>query len=504
MQALADLFQQTLAELTSVASGYLSNILGAGVILILGWLLAWVAGASVRAITRRALSRTRIGRWLSGATPGDAAPVAHYAGKAAFYLVMLFVLAAFFEALRIPSVSEPLSVLLGAIVGFVPQFLAAGVLVAVAVAVASALRHAVSMAARRIRIRWASGEEPSLEDGGTRALAEGSYWFVLLLFLPAVLDVLAIEGLLAPVRAFLERILAFVPNMLAAALILAAGWFAARFARRASSNLLAASGFDRVGESAGLRGWSGSSRLSELAGRVVQILVLVPAVIAALDALSMRSVTEPAVAMLGRGLAAIPSLLGAALLLAVSYLGARVVSGLLVRGLAAAGFDDLVTRLGFAAAGEGSRPPSAIVGALSVPTIVLLASIEALSLVGFASLAGLLTDFTVFAANVLVGLAILALGLYISRVVADAVASSGTAQAQLLATIARASVVVLSSAMALQQMRVGTEILVVAFAIVAGSIGVGAAIAFGIGAREIAGRWVERWETRFQDGSDKS
>lgn len=504
MQALADLFQQTLAQLTSVASGYLSNILGAGVILILGWLLAWIAGVSVRVITRRALDRARIGRWLSGGAPGETAPVAHYAGKAAFYLVMLFVLAAFFEALRLPSVYEPLSALLGAIVGFFPQILAAGVLVAVAVAVASALRHAVSIAARRIRIGRAPGDEPSPEDGGARALAEGSYWFVLLLFLPAVLDVLAIEGLLTPVRAFLERILAFVPNMLAATLILAAGWFAAKFARRAASNLLAAAGFDRLGDSAGLGAWSGSSRLSELAGRVVQVLVLVPAAIAALDALSMRTVTEPAVAMLGRGLAAIPSLLGAGLLLAASYLGARVVSGLLVRGLAAAGFDDLVSRLGFATAGEGSRPPSAVVGMLSVPAIVLLAGIEALSLVGFVSLAGLLTDFMVFAANVLVGLAILALGLYLSRVVADAVRSSGTAQAHLLAITARASILVLSAAMALQQMRVGTEILVVAFAIVAGSIGVGAAVAFGLGARETAGRWVEQWGARFQKAPEES
>lgn len=504
MQSLADLFQETVAQLTSVASGYLSNILGAGVILVLGWLLAWLAGTSVRAITRRALGRTRIGRWLAGGAPGNAAPVAHYAGKAAFYLVMLFVLAAFFEALLLPSVSEPLSTLLSAIVGFVPQLLAAGVLVLVAVAVASGVRHAVSLAASRVRIGQVSSDKPPSEQGGARALAEGSYWFILLLFLPAVLDVLAIEGLLAPVRTFLERILAFVPNVLAAAVILAAGWFAAKFARRASSALLAEVGFDRVGDSSGLGAWSGSSRLSELAGRVVQVLVLVPAAIAALDALSMRSVTEPAVAMLGRGLAAIPSLLGAALLLAVSYLGARVVSGLLVRGLAAAGFDDLVARLGFASAGEGSRPPSAVVGALSVPTIVLLASIEALGLVGFASLAGLLTEFMVFAANVLVGLAILALGLYVSRAVADAVRSSGAPQAHLLAVTARVAVLVLSAAMALQQMRVGTEILVIAFAIFAGSIGVGAAIAFGFGARDIAGRWVERWGSRLQESSDES
>ena len=500
MQALADLFQQTLTQLTTVASGYLSNILGAAVILALGWLLAWIAGTSVRAITRRALGRTRIGRWLAGGAPGNAAPIAHYTGKAAFYLVMLFVLAAFFEALSLPSVSEPLSALASAIVGFVPQVLAAGVLAAVAVAVASAVRRAVSVAAPRIR----AGRAFAGEDGRARALAEGSYWFVLLLFLPAVLDVLAIEGLFAPVRTFLERILAFIPNVLAAILILATGWFAAKFARRASSNLLEAAGFDRLGDAAGLDAWSGSSRLSELAGRVVQVLVLVPATIAALDALSMRSVTEPAIAMLGRGLSAIPSLLGAGLLLAASYLGARAVNRLVVRGLAAAGFDDLVARLGFAAAADGSRAPSAVVGLLLVPTIVLLASIEALALVGFASLAGLLTDFVVFAANVLVGLAILALGLYLSRAVADAVRSSGAGQAQLLAITARVAVLVLSAAMALQQMRVGTEILVVAFAIVAGSIGVGAAIAFGLGAREVAGRWVERWGARFQETSDKS
>ena len=51
-------------------------------------------------------------------------------------------------------------------------------------------------------------------------LANAVYWLVFLLFLPAVLDALALQGLLEPVQGMINNILGFLPNIFAAGLIL--------------------------------------------------------------------------------------------------------------------------------------------------------------------------------------------------------------------------------------------------------------------------------------------
>ena len=61
------------------------------------------------------------------------------------------------------------------------------------------------------------------------------------------------------------------------------------------------------------------------------------------------------------------------------------------------------------------------------------------------------------------------------------------------ANLARIAVLVFVGAMALQQMGIADEIVNLAFGILLGAIGVAAALAFGLGSRDVAGREVEKW-----------
>jgi hypothetical protein len=142
---------------------------------------------------------------------------------------------------------------------------------------------------------------------------------------------------------------------------------------------------------------------------------------------------------------------------------------------------------------EGQRTPSEIVGYLVLVGIMLFASIEALRLLGFASVAELATQFTAFAGQVILGLAIFGLGLYLANLASNAIKASGAAQAGLLAMAARVSILVLAGAMALGQMGVASDIINMAFGLLIGAIAVAVALAFGLGGREIAGRELDKW-----------
>ena len=114
-------------------------------------------------------------------------------------------------------------------------------------------------------------------------------------------------------------------------------------------------------------------------------------------------------------------------------------------------------------------------------------------LLGFSSVAELVTQFTGFAGQVVLGLIIFALGLYLANLAAQTIQASKAAQARLLALAARVSVLVLSGAMALRQMGLANEIVNLAFGLLLGAIAVAAALAFGLGGREIATRELQNW-----------
>jgi hypothetical protein len=93
----------------------------------------------------------------------------------------------------------------------------------------------------------------------------------------------------------------------------------------------------------------------------------------------------------------------------------------------------------------------------------------------------------------LLGLIIFAVGLYLANLAVEVIRSSGTRNAELLSMAARVAILVMAGAMALRQMGLANEIVNLAFGLVLGAIAVAAAIAFGWGGRDLAGRQLERW-----------
>jgi hypothetical protein len=317
---------------------------------------------------------------------------------------------------------------------------------------------------------------------------------VFLLFLPAVLSALALEGLLKPVQSMVNVILGFLPNLFAAAVILALGWFAARIVQRIVTNLLAPAGVDKLSERVGMVKVLGDRKLSGVIGLVLYILILIPVVIAALNALELEAVTGPTSNMLNMILAAFPAIFAAALVVIFSYVIGRLVAGLITNVLTGMGFNGVLVWLGLAKEPvEGEQSPSQIVGYLVIVAIMLFAGIEALQLLGFSSVALLVTRFTAFAWEVILGLVIFGLGLFLANLAAKTIEASGAAHGKLLSKAARIAIVILAGAMGLREMGVADEIINLAFGLALGGIALASALAFGLGGRDVAARELNEW-----------
>jgi len=171
---------------------------------------------------------------------------------------------------------------------------------------------------------------------------------------------------------------------------------------------------------------------------------------------------------------------------------------LTLRLLQLARFDHLVQRTGFSSMIERTgvfRSPSDL-GARFVQGLVWLFTILfALNAAGTPASVGLVTRFVDYIPNIIAAGLVLLLGVVVSRVISrSALLAAVNAQwpgARLIAGGVRVLVMTLAVVIALEQLHIGSLPLLVAFAIVFAGIVFALAIAFGLGARDMARQWIE-------------
>jgi hypothetical protein len=502
---------------------FMPNLLAAIVILVLGWIVARVVAFGVRGLLKRTQLDSRLATWIMGQRPGERPPqTERWVAAAVYWIILAFVLVAVLNALQLQAVSDPLNKFLGEIFAYLPRLGGALVLLGVGWAVATVARLAVIQGLRRFNLdeRLAQPLQPEAAAEGTAAKPEGGaevapfllnealgdalYWLIFLFFLPLILDTLNLRGPLQPVQNLLDQILSMVLRILGALIIGVGGWFLARIVREIVSNLLMAAEANRLGARFGI------PQLAQTVGTVAYVLVLIPAVIAALKALEIRAISDPAVAMLEQVLRAIPRIAGSALILAVFYWLGQFLAGLVTQLLQAIGFDRLAAGLGLpsapapeAPAAEGDpstlvkrHTPSEIAGLVVWVGVVLFGAVPAVELLQFAALTDIVEGLLVISGRVLIGALVFGIGLYLSNLAHSMIKSLGNPSSGMLAQAARVAILVLVGAMALQQMGVATDIVVLAFGLVLGAIAVAVALAFGLGGRDVAAEQIRQWLKR--------
>src|SRR4030095_12139088 len=227
--------------------------------------------------------------------------------------------------LGLTLVTEPLNRLLNQFFQFAPQLFGAAALLGIAWVLANLFRAIISrvLKAANIDQRLAEQAESSPRVSLAQTIADTAYWLVFLLFLPALLNALSLQGLLGPVQGMINKILDFLPNIFTAGLILLVGWFLARIVRGIITNLLVAVGAERLTQRVGLTQVLGTLSLPALVGLIAYVLILIPVVLAALDALHLQAVTAPTSNMLNIILATLPDILAASLIVLVAYVIGR-------------------------------------------------------------------------------------------------------------------------------------------------------------------------------------
>jgi len=477
------------------------------IVLIVGWILALFFGW----LTRKVLGGLSVDKRLAERMGADEsrAKVEEVSGKIVYYLVLLVTVVAVFYVLNLIVVATSFNMILEGILAYIPKLLGAGLLVVLAWGVATFLRFVVTKGLGIFKFDDRMADQVGLREEGRPPLGEtlGTivYWFVWLLFLPAILDVLELDGILVPVQSMIGEFLRYLPSIVGAGLILLLGWAVARIVQKISVSFLAAIGTDNLGERVGIKPEvTGGKGLSEVIGLIIYVLILIPVIVASLQALQIEAISAPATLMLTAFFDAIPAIIGAVLIIGVSYFVARLLANLVTTLLTSVGFNKVLSFIGLEGEPENLKyTPSELVGYLTLVAIMLFAAVEAANMLGFDMVGVLVAQFTAFFFQVILALIILGLGLFAANLAYRVVMSTAGKNAHLLGQIARVVIVVFAGAIALFQLGIAEDIVNLAFGITLGAIAVAVALAFGLGARDVAGRQVEGWIDKLRGGNQE-
>ncbi|HBI2332778.1 mechanosensitive ion channel [Acinetobacter baumannii] len=453
-------------------------ILAAIVILLVGWIIALLVAAGVKKLLQKVNTNAKLSS-ATGRTPN----IEGLISKVVFWFILILAVVAALNVLNISGVSGPFSNMVNQVLVYIPNIIAAVVVGFIGWIVARLVRAGVTNVLSRTQLDDKLSSEVGV-GGISQNIGEILYWLVLLLFLPIVLSILGLTGLLIPVQNMVNDAVAFLPNIFIAGVIVFVGYILAKIVRGIVEGLINSLGVQSQAEKIGL---FKNSNVGKFLGSFVFAIIIITTLIVAFEALGIETISQPATAMLNEILQAIPNIIAAGLILLVAYIVSRFVGRLVAELIAGTGVDEIPAKLDVQRF-LGQTKVSNAVGWLIVFFTMLFAVSEAADRLGFDQISGLIAMFIHFGANILLGAVILVIGFWLANVVANVVQRGEYNSSRWLGSLVRVLIIGLVLALGLRAMGIADSIVNLAFGLTLGAVAVAFALAFGLGGRQPAER----------------
>lgn len=203
--------------------------------------------------------------------------------------------------------------------------------------------------------------------------------------------------------------------------------------------------------------------------------------------------------------AAVPRLIGFAIILIVGWIIASLIEKAVVALLRAVRFNVLAERSGLAGFIQKSNmkdDAASTIGLIAKWFVRLIALVVAFDALGLLAVSEILHQLLMWLPNLVVALVVLVIGGIaanaLGNVVRGAAAEGGVDRPDLLAKVARYAVWVFAVMVAINQVGIATSLINILLMAAAGAVALALGLSFGLGGRDTAAAIVRRWYERGQ------
>ena len=196
----------------------------------------------------------------------------------------------------------------------------------------------------------------------------------------------------------------------------------------------------------------------------------------------------------------IPQLIGALIILIIGYVIAKALQAIVGRVLEGIGFDRWTERGGikqFFDRADTEHTPHSILGRLVFWFVFIIAITMAADALGIPQVSAVLAQLIAYIPSIIAAILILILAALLANFLSSIV--RGATGSDILASVARYAIIVYAVFAAVTQLGIAVELTAPTFLIVLGAVALAAAIAFGLGSREVAQDIIEKAYNRGQE-----
>ncbi len=198
--------------------------------------------------------------------------------------------------------------------------------------------------------------------------------------------------------------------------------------------------------------------------------------------------------------AAIPNIIGAILLLVIGWIVAGILGSIVVKIVRAIHVDTVADRVGansFLARSGAKLKTSDVVGEI-VKWVVRLVFVEmAAEQLGMPQVSQIINSILAFIPNIIVAALILGIGAFLGQLLGGIVRASaseaGLGNSNLLARLASGAVLAFAIIAALNELNIAPIVVNTLYIGLVAALSLALGLAFGLGGRETAARYTERW-----------
>ena len=307
----------------------------------------------------------------------------------------------------------------------------------------------------------------------------------------AVLEHFGLMNVLDPLKSMASKFAAAVPNIIGAGVIAYAGWIIAKVLAQ-----LAGVALEKVDERLAERTGNEEISIAKFGRALVFAVILLPIIVSALGVLNIPAISVPASNMIEKLMAAVPNIVGAAIILLVVYVAAKFVIFVLNGILEGMKFDDLPAKIGIEGLFTKSFTATRLVDIAIMFFSMLAAATAAVNVLQIEVISDVFANVLEFGAGLLIGGVILIIGNFLGALAYEKLTEHGSPG---LANIARIAILGLVLAMGLKAMGLADNIVSMAFGFTLGSVAVAAALAFGLGGRDAAKSIADDWARKIKE-----
>ena len=478
---------------------WLPDLLMGLLILVVGFIIAKLIEGAVKKFLTKLRLNERLG------TTDSKWNIEKVLSKVVFWGIMLLALIMFFNVMNMGLIATPFVSIYSGFAGAILGVLKAAVILFIAWILALVVKKFILMAGNKFDlnkyfVKTGVSAEQANKSKWVENAANIAFYLILLLFMPAVLHALGLSGVSGPFEGLLQGFLNFIPKLVGAALIFAVGYIVAKIIRVILTKFLESIGTDRFAERLKVSSFLKGTSLSKLVGTIVFILIMIPVTISSLEALDLRGISEPAISMLNDIVGMLPKIIIAVVLVLVGVLLAKWVKGIVVSLLENLGINSLFNKMGVRSA-KPSTSLADIVGTIVQVVIILLFVVEALQIVNLYFMVTLATSVFAYLPMVLAALVILAVGFWLANLAERFVGSvmkKPSGAPHVLRYVAKYAILAFAFFMALSQLGIAPAIINAAFILILGGVALAFGLAFGLGGREHAARYLSEMESSLQ------